>query len=47
MEIEELDDMDRQVEVILEDMVEIVNAMVEDLNKTINRIKAIRNRKYR
>lgn len=47
MEIEEVDDMDRQVEAIFEDMAEILNEMVADLNKTIIRMEEIRNRKNR
>ena len=45
METEEMVDMDRQVEAIFEEMVEILNEMVSGLNKTIERMEEIRNRK--
>lgn len=45
METEEMSDMDRQVETIFEDVAAILNEMVSGLNKTIERMEEICNRK--
>ena len=47
METEEMSDMDRQVETIFEDVTAILNEMVADLNKIIDSMGEIRNRKSR